>query len=793
MRSFLRRLFSRKLEPPRIGRASGQADIPFTQLVAAVRDYAILLLDPEGHVRSWNAGAEQIKGYRADEIIGQHFKKFYPQEAQAFGWPTHELSVAASTGRFEDEGWRIRKDGSRFWANVVITAVRDPERGGLIGYLKITRDLTDRRLAEDKLRMSEERFRLLVEGVQDYAIFMLDPDGRVATWNTGAQRIKGYSAEEIIGEHFSRFYPAEALQRGWPETELRQAAADGRFEDEGWRIRKDGSPFWANVVITALRDQTGILRGFAKVTRDLSERRRAEDQARQLLQEEASRKAAEASFQEAQSARDEERRHRSQLQVTLSSIGDAVIVTDCAGRVTFLNPVATELTGWTPETAAGSPLDDVFQIVNEETRRPVESPVTKVLREGVVVGLANHTVLIARNGREVPIDDSGAPIRGQNGEIAGVVLVFRDVTEARRAVETRLHLAAIVESSDDAIIGQDLQGTILSWNSGAQRLYGYRAEDIIGRPLTALAPPDHADEMPQMLQQIMQGEHIEHFETVRMRVDGTRVDVSLTVSPIRNASGNVIGASKIARDISERKREDRRKNEFLAILAHELRNPLAALRSGLDVLQLPGSDAAETTEILTIMSGQMDHLVRMVDDLLDISRIARGTLELRKSRVSLQQIVKSAVEMCAPGVAAREQKLHVRLPDEDIPLFADNTRLAQAISNLVTNASKYSGRGDPISVTVEKSGDTACIRVRDVGIGIPPPQLSGIFEMFAQLKQTSATTQNGMGVGLAIVKRLVELHGGVVEAHSAGPGRGSEFLIRLPASTPLGGESAGNE
>jgi PAS domain S-box-containing protein len=221
--------------------------------------------------------------------------------------------------------------------------------------------------AEGAARESDERFRLLVESVRDYAIFMLDPGGHVVTWNAGAERIKGYKAHEIIGQHFSKFYPAEVAARGWPDEELRRAAKLGRFEDEGWRIRKDGTQFWANVVITALRDSTGELRGFAKVTRDLTERREAEERARRLIQEQAARQAAEVSAHEARRAQEEERRQRDQFQVTLSSIGDGVIVTDNHGIVTFMNPVAETLTGWRAQEAAGKPLEKIFTIVNEQT------------------------------------------------------------------------------------------------------------------------------------------------------------------------------------------------------------------------------------------------------------------------------------------------------------------------------------------------------------------------------------------------------------------------------------------
>ena len=260
-------------------------DADYRLLVHGVVDYAIFMLDPTGHVISWNAGAERIKGYRPEEIIGKHFSVFYPPEDNAAGKPDRELETAIAEGRVEDEGWRLRKDGARYWADVVITALYTAD-GSLRGFAKVTRDLTERRSAEQALWESEERFRLLVQGVVDYAIFMLDPNGHVVSWNAGAERINGYRPEEIIGKHFSVFYPPEDNATGKARDELEIAGESGRLEDEGWRLRKDGTRYWANVVITALRDDDGILRGFAKVTRDLTERRMAEqalDERRRLL------------------------------------------------------------------------------------------------------------------------------------------------------------------------------------------------------------------------------------------------------------------------------------------------------------------------------------------------------------------------------------------------------------------------------------------------------------------------------------------------------------------------------
>ncbi|MBB3310043.1 PAS domain S-box-containing protein [Rhizobium sp. BK196] len=243
----------------------------FRVLVDAITDYAIYMLSPEGYVASWNSGAQRFKGYRASEILGQHFSRFYLDADREAGLPARALKIAATEGRFEGEGWCQRKDGTRFWAHVIIDPIRHAS-GELIGFAKIIRDLTERRAAENALKRSEEQFRLLVQGVSDYAIYMLDPEGNVTSWNSGAERIKGYRSEEIIGRHFSTFYTDEDRLNGLPQLALATASRDGRFEREGWRVRKDGSRFWASVVIDAIRDDYGGLIGFAKITRDITEK-----------------------------------------------------------------------------------------------------------------------------------------------------------------------------------------------------------------------------------------------------------------------------------------------------------------------------------------------------------------------------------------------------------------------------------------------------------------------------------------------------------------------------------------
>ena len=485
---------------------------------------------------------------------------------------------------------------------------------------------------------------------------------------------------------------------------------------------------------------------------------------------------------------------RERLRITLASIGDAVISTDAEGRVTYLNGVAEALTGWTQADAVGRPLPDVFHIVDEHTRQSGENPVLRTLREGKVVRLPSHSLLIARDGSERPIDDSAAPMLDESGAAVGAVLVFRDVTERRRAEEAQARLAAIVESSQDAIVSKTLDGVIRTWNAGAERLFGHRAEEAVGRPITLIIPPERLDEEKEILARLARGERIEHYETVRMAKDGRRLDISLTVSPVRDRAGRIIGASKIARDITERKEAekalraalealkeaDRRKDEFLALLAHELRNPLAPLRNGLQVMRLAAGDAHAVAKSRDMMDRQLSHMVRLIDDLLDVSRISRNKMELRRSRVLLADIVSSAVETARPAIEAAGHELTVSLPPEPVPLDADLTRLAQVFANLLNNSAKYTERGGHIWLTATREGAQVSVAVRDTGIGIPAFALPTIFDMFSQVDRSIERSTGGLGIGLALVKGLVEIHGGKVEAASPGQGKGSTFTVRLP-------------
>ncbi|HVQ28110.1 MAG TPA: PAS domain S-box protein, partial [Vicinamibacteria bacterium] len=476
----------------------------------------------------------------------------------------------------------------------------------------------------------------------------------------------------------------------------------------------------------------------------------------------------------------------------------AVIATDTDGRVHWLNASAEILTGWPQVEAIGQPLKDVFHTVHEQTRLPVEDPATRALREGAVGGAADHTLLVAKDGAERPIDDSAAAIRDETGKVTGFILVFRDVTDRRRAEAERLAsarlLASIVESSEDAIISKSLEGIIQTWNAAAQRLFGYTAEEIVGRPIRTLIPEERSAEEDLIMARLREGQRIRTFDTVRVRKDGQLIDLAVTISPLVNEVGTVVGASKIARDIgpqkdaerrvyalmAELKAGDRRKDQFLATLAHEIRGPLAPIRNGLEILKRtqPGDPRADQAR--AAMDRQVSQVERLVEDLLDLSRITHNRLELRRRRVDLRPAIEPAIEACRLLADRFGHELRVTLPESPVYVHGDTARITQVITNLLSNACKYTEPPGAIELTVRMEGGQAVISVKDNGIGIATEMLPRVFEPFAQTHQAVSRSQGGLGIGLALVKQLVEMHQGTVEALSAGANKGSEFLIRLP-------------
>lgn len=486
---------------------------------------------------------------------------------------------------------------------------------------------------------------------------------------------------------------------------------------------------------------------------------------------------------------------RDYFATTLQSIGDAVIVCDASGTVTLMNAAAIEATRWASDEAQGQSLDTVFRIVNESTRETVESPVAKVLRIGGVVGLANHTVLLRRDGTEIPIDDSGAPISGADGKIAGVVLVFRDISERKQAEKalresnaSRLRLAAIIDSAEDAIIGKDLDGIVQNWNEGAGRLYGYSAEEMVGHSILRLIPEELQHEEERILQRIRAGERIEHYETVRKKKSGETFDISVTISPVRDESGRVIGASKIARDISKRKQMERllvqseklaATGRMAATIAHEINNPLESL---VNLIFLARSNSGPESEA-------HPYLVTAEAELERLSHIARQTLGFYRdtgspTAVHLHQLMENVLSVYAAKLMNSGITIERQYRDERTVLLRKGEML-QILSNIVTNAIDAMRGGGTLSILIEEiTGDNgAGIRtgIRDTGMGIRPEHLSQVFEPFFSTKGDVGT-----GIGLWVTRRLIEARGGEIAVTSSSePGNsGTTVTMFIPFEIP---------
>jgi PAS domain S-box-containing protein len=553
--------------------------------------------------------------------------------------------------------------------------------------------------------------------------------------------------------------------------DLRDAVAAMRQEEEallGRRAAESEARFRTTVLSVLLPAVIGVvLLGFVFY---LSQRNLA-------VQQQAARLLAE---------------QRERLRTTLASIGDGVISTDADGGIRTMNAVAEALTGWKLEEASGQSLDAVFRIVNEETRRPVENPATRAMKEGIIVGLANHTVLIARGGAERPIDDSAAPIRDGRGRVIGCVLVFRDTTERRQAERLLRDSEAQFRQLADAM-------PQIVWTArpdGHLDYYNERWYEYTGFPRGEYGEASwvsilHADDVQRCKDTyygcIRSGKAYQIEYRFKDRTTGGYRWFLGRAHPVRDGQGRIVRWFGTCTDIDDTKKAeealqeaDRRKDEFLATLAHELRNPLAPLRNALELLRRAEDNRTLIEQARGMMDRQVGQMVRLVDDLLDVSRIARGKLQLRMERVELADVLHTAVETARPLVEASAHELTVTMPPQPVPVRADPNRLAQVFANLLNNAAKFTEKAGHIWLTAERHNGQAVVSVRDTGIGIAADYLPHIFEMFAQVASAFEQSQGGLGIGLALVKGLVELHGGTIEARSDGPGKGSEFTIHLP-------------
>jgi PAS domain S-box-containing protein len=684
-------------------------------LVESVQDYAIFALDAQGYILSWNAGAQRFKGYTAEEIVGKHFSIFYPQERIAEGYPEYELREAARVGRFEDEGWRLRKDGTRFWANVVITALRDSS-GELVGYAKVTRDLSERREAEEALRLSEERFRLLVQGVKDYAIFLLDPQGHIATWNAGAQRIKGYTSEEIIGKHFSIFYPPERVAERFPQYELKVATEVGQYEDEGWRVRKDGTRFWANVLITALRNKRGELVGFGKVTRDLTERRMAEERAL----EDARRVAAEeAARREADIARDRSDR----LQELTASLSAAYTVPEIANVV-----IEMAFPNMRVDAGAVALLEPPGQYA-------------------IVVGECGYGELPewARRfsvNQDYPI---GAVLR------RGEPLVF----PSRGERDSRFPATAKVLAPFEVSVVLPLKSR--GGNIGAIAMHRTAAGDL---------PLDDLSFMESFALQVAQA-----LERARLYEAEQQTRREAQESRARADEARVRADEA-----------NRAKSEFLAAMSHELRTPLNAIGGYAELLEMgiSGPITGEQHEQLERIRRSQQHLLGIINDLLNFSRIEAGQVEYHFAEVPIVDVVEAVGHMIAPQAHARGLRFEGICALQGAVVWTDRGKVEQILLNLLSNAVKFTPAGGEVVLVCDRAtGDYVELTVRDTGIGIAPDQLERVFEPFIQVGRSLTSMSEGTGLGLAISRDLARALGGDIRVESA-LGKGSAFTLVLP-------------
>lgn len=494
---------------------------------------------------------------------------------------------------------------------------------------------------------------------------------------------------------------------------------------------------------------------------------------------------------------------------TLASIGDAVIATDRQGKVTFMNPVAEKLTGWTQSQAHGEPLERPFRIINEFSRATTENPVTKVLEKGTIVGLANHTLLIAKDGTERPIDDSAAPIRQSDGCLTGVVLVFRDVTARRTAELTARRLAAIVENAEDVIISKSLEGIIQTWNQSAERLFGYAPAEVIGKSIELLIPADRKGEEQQILARLRRGERIQHYETRRMTKDGRELDVSLSISPVKDSSGRVIAASKIARDITAQKQTEKALREsqkrlqsqaqeleqavtarteqlratvseleaFCYSLSHDMRAPLRAIQSYSQIVldENGASLGPEGAEFLKRVTRAAERVDRLIQDVLAYTRLSRHEIVLQPVDIGklISDIIQERPEFQSP-------KADVQIEEALPPVLGHGVSLTQCVTNLLDNAVKFVAPGVKPQVRIRAESHNGSVRLwfKDNGIGIEKEARRRLFEMFQRVHNNSQEYE-GTGIGLAIVRKAVERMHGEVGVESE-PGKGSQFWLQLP-------------
>jgi PAS domain S-box-containing protein len=635
---------------------------------------------------------------------------------------------------------------------------------------ELEHEIAHRKRIEQALREAEEYLRLMVESVKDFAIFTTDPQGRIVSWNPGAERLFGFPEAEILGQQFDILFTPEDRAAGVPAREIATAAASGRASDERWHQRKDGGRFFASGVVTPIFDEDNKLRGFTKIARDITERKQAE---------EAVREAA------------------VRLKAIVETAVDGIITIDEHGIVESINPAAERVFDYPHHEVVGH---NVSMLMSEPERDEHSDYLQEYLQTGrqKIIGTIREVRGRRRDGSVFPMELAVSETRlGLRRIFTGIV---RDITEFKKAIEERLRLLNELEGErallnsllDNAPVGfgffdHDLR--YLRLNPAMADLSAMPVEAHLGRSLADVLP-DLSSELSKSLRQVFDtGSSIVNKEVTGETASepGHAQSWLCNFYPVKLPDGTMLGAGVVVTDINDRKRmedalkdDDQRKDQFLAMLAHELRNPLAPISNAVQIMQLEGPNGANFRWSTEVIDDQIKHMTRMVDDLLDVSRITRNKVDLQKQTIALGDIVELAVEASRPLIQDYNHKLAIALPAEPLLVDVDPARLVQVLSNLVNNAAKYTDEGGKISLTAESAGSEVIIRVRDNGIGISPDLLPKVFDLFTQADRTLSRSRGGLGIGLTLVRSLIELHDGRVTASSKGLGQGSEFVVYLP-------------
>ncbi len=611
-------------------------------------------------------------------------------------------------------------------------------------------------MALDLKEIASLRLASIVASADD-AIISKDLDGTITSWNRAAERIFGYSETEAIGRSIRLIVPPELYEE---EDNVLDHVRKGTGVDhyDTVRVRKDGTRIEVSLSVSPIVTAAGEIIGASKIARDITERRRLE-------------------------------RVTQHFAAIVASADDAIVSKDLDGIVVSWNPAAERLFGYTAADIVGRSI----RLIIPPDRQSEEDRVLATIRRGESI---DHfeTLRQRKDGSLVPISLTVSPIRNANGEIIGASKIARDLTRIQRTQREALRLAAIVESSDDAIVSKDLDGIVTSWNASAQRIFGYTAAEMIGRSIRTIIPDDRQHEEDMVLSRIRKGERVDHFETMRRRKDGVLVAISLTVSPIRGLDGTILGASKIARDISDRQRAEeerqrlltmareasRLKDEFLATLSHELRTPLNAIVGYVRMMQSNLLTGDKLRRAIDTVSRNATSLNQIVEDVLDVSRIISGKLRLDVQRVDLGPILQNAVDTVRPAADAKGLQLTTISDPRTPPVSGDPERLQQVLWNILSNAVKFTPRGGKVQARLEQVNSHVEITVSDTGAGIAPEFLPHVFDRFRQADAGMDRAAGGLGLGLAISRHLVELQGGRIFAMSGGVGKGSTFRIELP-------------